>query len=222
MADAKRNPAQVNGMIGWGVDALIRNASRRAFHTIWWQPPRYDIPQPWIVVPNHHGWHDGYVMYLALTALQVPFFDWIAEYHVFPLFGKVGGLPFPAASAHIRAATLRKTVRAMQQQRRSLLLFAEGTLHRPPELLPFGKSLAFVQRQVPEASLVPVAIRYQHAIHERPEAFIQFLDPVSTPTETHNSIATALSQPITSEDYRVLVRGRRDANETWQFGKRPV
>jgi hypothetical protein len=74
-------------------------------------------------------------------------------------------------------------------------------------------------RQVPDAGIIPVAIRYEHSMHERPEAFIRFLEPVDTGDEAHHVISHALATPINPAEYRVLMRGRKDANETWNFGR---
>jgi 1-acyl-sn-glycerol-3-phosphate acyltransferase len=156
------------------VEGMIRRSVRRSFRRIAWIPPAAPLTPPIILVPNHHGWHDGYVMYLAARALQLPILDWIAEYDAFPLFRTLGGMPFPPDDAVRRAATIRRTIRLRRDEQRNLILFAEGELHRPPELLPFGKALELVVRQVPNATVIPVAIRYEIGLHERPECFLTF------------------------------------------------
>ncbi len=120
---------------------MIRRSVRRAFHSVYWSPPPETPTPPAIFVINHHGWHDGYLMYLAATRLGIRVVDWIQEFEAFPLFAKVGGMPFPKDDPVGRAATIRRTIRLMRDERRSLLLFAEGVMHRPPGLMPFGKAL---------------------------------------------------------------------------------
>ena len=153
---------------------MIRRSVRKAFHTVHWLPPKETPKAPAILVANHHGWHDGYLMYLAATKLGVRVVDWIAEFDAFPLFAKVGGMRFPHDDPAARAATIRRTIRLMRDDGRSLLLFAEGVLHRPPGLMPFGKALETVAHAVPAANVIPVAIRYELAMHERPEAWVRF------------------------------------------------
>lgn len=230
--------AQVQGIAGAAVDRMIRLAVHRSFRNVYWIPPVKPISEPAIFVPNHHGWHDGYLMYLALSALRLHgFHDWIQEFDAFPLFGKIGGMPFPENDPMRRAATIRRTIRLMRQEQRSLLLFAEGVLHRPPKLLPFGKSLSTIATHVPNASVVPVAIRYEHNIHERPEAYILFGDAIPTPTpiagkpnelpaHTRLVVAALLDRiaatlTVEPETFRILHRGTPDVNERWDMRKIP-
>lgn len=206
---------------------MIRRSVRRAFHTVYWCPPTFEIQEPAIFVPNHHGWHDGYVMYLALSRLGLrnPFHDWIQEYDAFPLFGRVGGMPFPQGDAGRRAMTIRQTVRHLRDGH-NMMLFAEGVLHRPPELLAFGKALELLAKQVPNAQIVPVAIRYQHAMHERPEAYLAFAPPVAPGPDlcfrTRLEVAAALDRlavmmAVQRENLQVLHPGTLDVNERWDM-----
>jgi hypothetical protein len=169
-------------------------------------------------------------MYLALSRLNLlGIHDWIQEYDAFPLFGAVGGMPFPTDDPARRSETIRRTVRLLRA-RHSLLLFAEGVLHRPPGLLEFGKSLDFLARVAPEACVIPVAIRYELALHERPEAFVWFGEPMAKGEDiarrTRLSVAAALdrlsaSMAVGGEGLEVLHSGTKDVNERWDFRKMP-
>ncbi len=201
---------------------MIRRSVRKAFHTVWWNAPA--LPQaPAILVANHHGWHDGYLVYLAATKLGLRVVDWIAEFDAFPLFSKVGGMRFPADDPAARAATIRRTIRLMREGR-SLMLFAEGTLHRPPGLLPFGKALETVARGVPGVRIVPVAIRYELSMHERPEAWLRFGPEVETgdglAERTRLAVAEGLDAlagevRFSPERFETLAQGTLDVNERW-------
>lgn len=215
---------QQEGVLGLAVDRMIRRSVRKAFHTVHWAPPAATPEAPAILVANHHGWHDGYVMYLAATKLGLRVVDWIAEFDAFPLFAKVGGMRFPPNEPAARAATIKRTIRLMREERRSLLLFAEGVLHRPPGLLPFGKAIETVARSVPGVHVVPVAIRYELARHERPEAWLRFGEEVPTGDDlaarTRLAVAAGLDA-LAGESrfdparYEVLARGTLDVNERW-------
>ena len=203
---------------------MIRRSVRKAFHTVHWSPPKGTPAAPAILVANHHGWHDGYLMYLAATALGVRVVDWIAEFDAFPLFGKIGGMRFPADDPAARAATIRRTIRLMREEKRSLLLFAEGTLHRPSGLMPFGKALETVARAVPEARIVPVAIRYELSMHERPEAWLRFGEEVARGDDlaarTRLAVAAGLDAlaaelRFSPDRFETLARGTLDVNERW-------
>ena len=166
-------------------------------------------------------------MYHLVKALDLPSVDWIEEFDVFPLFAKVGGLRFPKGDAAGRASAIRQTVRLMNDERKSLVLFAEGQLHRGPELLPFGKALPFLIRQVPEAQIVPVAIRYEHGLHERPEAWIRVGDPIpaAEPGELRRelqSLLERLTNAIRNEEpFDILAAGTANVNERWDMRRIP-
>ncbi len=222
---------QVQGVVGWAVDRMIRRSVRKAFHTVYWSDPPHDLMRPAILVVNHHGWHDGYLMYLAATKLGLPVVDWIQEYDAFPFFGAIGGMPFPADDPVRRTQTLRKTVRAMRQSNTSLILFAEGTLHRPDSLLPFGKSLEWVVSKVPGATVIPVAIRYEHSMHERPEAYVSFGKPVpfgdSLAFRTRLEVASLLDRLrvlslLERDRLEVLFEGTKDVNERMDMRAIPL
>ncbi len=214
---------QQEGILGLAVDRMIRRSVRKTFHTVRWNAP--SLPEaPAILVANHHGWHDGYLMYLAATRMGLRVVDWIAEFDAFPLFAKVGGMRFPADDPAARAATIRRTIRLMREERRSLLLFAEGVLHRPPALMPFGKALETVARSVPGVRIVPVAVRYELAMHERPEAWLRFGPEVPAgdglAARTRLAVADGLDAlaaeiRFSPERFETLQKGTLDVNERW-------
>jgi len=216
---------QAQGFVGGAVDWMIRREVRRAFHTVAWVPPAA-FPTPAIFVPNHHGWHDGYLMYIALTRMGVPFLDWIAEFDAFPFFGRVGGMPFPPRDAGRRAATIRQSIRRMKSGERSLLIFAESELHRPPMLAPFGAAVELVARQGNPKAIVPVAIRYEMGMHQRPEAYLEFGEAVEPgdrlAKRTRLAVAGTLDRLIARIRYQpetlaTLMRGTPDISERWDF-----
>lgn len=116
-------------------------------------------------------------MFHVVTRLGLRSLDWIEEFDAFPLFAKVGGMRYARGDSAGRTATVRRTIRLMNQEKRSLVLFPEGVLHRPGSLLPFGKSLEVVASKVPDAVLVPSAIYYEQSMHERPEAWVSLGEP---------------------------------------------
>jgi len=206
------------------VDRMIRRTLRSRFRTVLWTPPPEPIPQPCILVPNHHGWHDGYVMYVVAKALNLPVVDWIAEFEAFPLFASVGGLPFSPHRPEVRAATILKTVRLLRSGAKNLVLFAEGDLHRPPEIWPLGESLEFLCRKVPVATVIPVGIRYEMSIHERPDCIVVFGDPTKAPDVTADLLRHSLAELLRSIDpespsHKALLQGTLDVNERWDMRK---
>jgi 1-acyl-sn-glycerol-3-phosphate acyltransferase len=117
-------------------------------------------------------------MFLAVSRLQIRSLDWIAEFDAFPLFRKVGGLPFPPSDPARRTATIRETLRLMREEGRSLIVFADGTLRRPGEPWEVGRAVELTAGCRPGVLVVPVSIVYDISIHQRPEAFLAFGVPI--------------------------------------------
>lgn len=205
---------QTRGPLGALVERLLRSGVRRGFHTVWWRPPMEPLPRPSVLVANHHGWFDGHLLFLAVRRLGIPTVLWVERLREFPFFAAVGAMPFPKEEPAQRAATIRRTVRWMRQGG-CLALFPEGELHRPPDLLPMGRSLGLLQRLVPEAPLVPVAIRYEMGIHQRPEAWLSFGAP-----QEPCGIAASLGSMLADRGlagFEVLARGTPDDDEKWRL-----
>jgi 1-acyl-sn-glycerol-3-phosphate acyltransferase len=204
------------------VGAMIRRSVRARFRAVYWKNANDSIEAPAIFFANHHGWHDGYLMYHVVTRLGLPCLDWITEFEAFPLFRFVGGMPFPRDSAQIRAKTIRRTLKAMREHGRSLVLFPEGELHRPPDVRPFERALEWMAARVENCQLIPVAIRYDMSIHERPVAFLHLGLPLEAGCEVgergRQQIQSMLAtMPLDESAYELLVSGTRSVNERLVF-----
>lgn len=195
---------------------MIRRSVRARFRTVYWTSLK-EVPEQCIFVANHHGWHDGYLMFHVVNQLERRSLDWIQEYQAFPLFGKVGGMPFPANQPAIRAGTIKKTIKLMNEENRSLILFGEGILHRGSDIWEIGKALDLVLKKVPNAVVIPVGIRYDMSLHERPEAFIELGEPLERSEDIREKLRQTLqrmvNQPISETGYEILVKGTLDVNE---------
>ena len=221
---------QLYGPFGTVVDRMIRRSVAKRFHTVYWRPPEYPFPRPFVAVANHSGWFDGYLMYHAMTELRAPFLMWIQEFKAFPLFGKAGGMPFDPHNTQERASTIRRSIRMMRSDGRGLVLFPEGELHYPGVNMAFGASLEFVARKVGSCPVIPIAISYEHAMHERPEAFITFGDPLEYSASICEGARIAVANLLVENNWRIrtelgsfkiLARGTKDVNERWDVRQSP-
>lgn len=201
---------------------MIRRSVRKRFHTVHWIPPKVNLETPCIFVPNHHGWFDGYLMFHVIKTLGIPTLDWIQEFDAFPLFAKIGGMPYPLNDLKRRSATVKRTIRLMKEDNWSLLLFAEAHLHPPPTLLEFGRALEVIAEKVPNAQVIPVGIKYELSLHERPEAFILLGEPVEggekIAERTRDEVQHLLDRiPNERDNFEILVKGTLDVNERWDM-----
>ena len=215
--------AQEEGLIGRAVGGMIRRSVRNRFRSGSWLRPHEPIQAPAIFYANHHGWMDGYLMFHVVGALGLRSVDWIEEFDGFPLFSRIGGMRFATGDVAGRAATIRRTIKLMNGDRRSLVVFPEGVLHRPPELLPFGRAMATVARRVPDVSMVPVSIRYELSMHERPEAWVMLGRPhrFASLEDCEQRLGAQLLEMGFKSGYTTLVEGRRDVNERMDMRRIP-
>ncbi|MBL8049336.1 MAG: 1-acyl-sn-glycerol-3-phosphate acyltransferase [Chthonomonas sp.] len=209
--------AQEQGLVGRLVGGMVRRSVRARFHTVYWSPPTTAPRHPAILYANHHGWMDGYLMFYLIQKLNLECVDWIQEFDSFPLFAKIGGMRYPLGDTAARAATIKRTIRLMQAGGKSLVIFPEMELQRPGPLRTFGEALSLVARKVPDVQLVPVAIRYEMSIHERPEAWLTVGEPEPWCDLDHAQQALA---DLTRQErqFQVLIEGTKDVNE--RFGSR--
>lgn len=154
-------------------DALIRYSVRAHFRAVYARVRATpDARRPAVVFANHHYWWDGYLCYLLGKTWRQPMNLWMEEWRWLPPFWALGALPYPEDNLMRRARTLRHTVRLLRQPPRVLFLFPEGSIHAGWQLLPFGRSLYWLARQVPELQLLPMAIVVSPTLHQYPRAYL--------------------------------------------------
>jgi hypothetical protein len=206
---------QEQGLIGRLVGAMIRRSVRQRFHSVYLSKPDVLPKAPAILYANHHGWMDGYLMFHLASELGIDCLDWIEEFDAFPLFASVGGIKFPKDDPSGRASAIRRTIRLMRNEGKSLVIFPEGVLHRPPELLPFGRALEVVAKSVPNVTLHPVSLRYELSMHERPEAWISIGEghPYSSLGDCQLRLAEEMDHKSANHQYSLMFCGRLDVNE---------
>lgn len=166
------------------VEGLILRDLRRTFRRVAWLgpwPPALPVgpdgqPAPLVLYANHHGFHDGYLLWLLVGhALGRPALVWMEEWDRAPLFGPLGALPFPPDDARARARAVREAARRMTADPRTvLLLFPEGILGPPDAgLAPFRTEPVRLARLLPPgAAWWPVALRATWWGDDRPTALL--------------------------------------------------
>lgn len=217
--------SQERGLAGKLVGSIIRRSVRARFHTVHWTPVVAPKP-PVVFYANHHGWMDGYLMFHLVTRLGIRSLDWIEEFDAFPLFARVGGIRFAKDDPLGRATAVRQTIRQMNKGA-SLVLFPEGKLHRPPDLLPFGRGLEVIAKKVTGVSLIPVAIHYEQSMHERPEAWLSlgeahlFETLAACQVRLNRQLSGLRTAVASDQSFDVLVAGTRDVNERMSMARKP-
>ena len=155
-----------------------RHLLRKSFARVWvggepW--PEGDAPT--IAFVNHSAWwdpilafflshdlfrRDGYGIMQGAQLLRYPFFRRIG------CFGASG-----EGFEDVRAVSMYATQLLREGTRRTLWIFPQGELAPSRAPIAFRSGVARFGRVVPEAPLVPVAVRYEFRAEQRPEAFVR-------------------------------------------------
>jgi 1-acyl-sn-glycerol-3-phosphate acyltransferase len=130
-------------------------------HSSWWDPlVAYHLSR-------EHFALDGHAMMDAKNLRRLPFFARIGAFGV--------DLDDPADGAR----SLRYAARLLDGPRRMVLVFPQGkertSTIRPLGFRPGSGELA---RLAPRATVIPFAIRYEHAGEEKPRLYVRFGPPV--------------------------------------------
>lgn len=209
---------QEQGPVGVAIGSYIRFLVKNRFRAVYWTGPK-SVTAPTVFVTNHHGWFDGFLMYLLVKRLGVVTIDWMQEFDQFPLFRTIGVLPFPADDPARRMQTIRETVRKMKEENVSLLFFAGGNLTRPTTEVPSSTehSLKQLRKLVGNVTFTPVCIQYEMSLHERPEAIIRLGSATTDPAVATHQLGELLQMPFEPEALvlasEILIAGKADASD---------
>lgn len=212
-------------------DALIRRDLREAFRRIVWIGSKPDLPEnrPVVLYANHHGFHDGHLLWLLVReTLGRPFVLWMEQWDRAPMFASVGALPFPPDDKKRRFRTLRESIRRLNEDPQTvLILFPEGELRSPDSGLgPLQTDFEQLSRLLPDDVLwLPVALRSTWWGEDRPTGLIATGELATMPfgheAENLNTLLHELhsTSPDVLENStgRVVFEGRKSANERWNL-----
>jgi chlorobactene lauroyltransferase len=212
-----------------------RRLLRRAFARIWLGGDPWPLGDgPAIAYLNHSAWwdpilahflshdvfrRDGYGLMEGAQLLKYPFFQRIGCFGASGPAGEPGALG--AEDARGLALYAARTLRG--GPRRTLWIFPQGVLLPPRVPLAFRSGVARLSRAVPEAPLLPLAVRYELRAEQRPEIFVRLGAPVlPAPGEVPARLTRRLEQRLREEldrldadltereptAYRVVLAGR--------------
>ena len=206
---------------------------RGTFRRVVWVGPPPALPPgaPVVLYANHHGFHDGYLLWwLVGRTLGRPALVWMEAWDQVPLFGPIGALPFPPDDPARRLRTIRTTARRMAADPATVLfLFPEGDL-RPPDagLGPFRADLPRLARLLPPGTQWwPVALRTTWWGEDRPTALLTADPPHPAPDGGEADRLAALlarlaaTRPadVAHGRARLLLDGRRSPAERWDLSR---
>lgn len=227
-----------------------RGMLRRAFARVWvGGPPLPSDDGPTITYLNHSAWwdpilchylshdvfaRDGYGLMEGAQLVKYPFFRRIG------CFGAVGpdGEPGALNAEDARGLALYAARTLRGGPRRTLWIFPQGALLPPRVPLVFRSGVARLGRAVPEAPLIPLAVRYEVRAEQRPEVFVRVGEPLriaahagEPPARVTRRLETRLRETLEALDadlrdpepraYRVVLAGKDSISEFYDrtFGR---
>jgi 1-acyl-sn-glycerol-3-phosphate acyltransferase len=155
-----------------------RQLLRRAFARVWvggepW--PSDDGPS--IAFLNHSAWWDPVLaLFLSHDLFRRDGYGIMqgAQLASFPFFRRIGCFGASAESFEdVRAVSVYAARLLSEGVRRTLWIFPQGELMAARAPLTFRSGASRLARVVPEAPLVPVAVRYEFRNEQRPELFVR-------------------------------------------------
>jgi 1-acyl-sn-glycerol-3-phosphate acyltransferase len=208
-----------------------RRLLRRAFARVWvggatWPPG----DGPSIAFLNHSAWWDPILtLYLSHDLFRRDGYGIMQgpQLERYPFFRRIGCFGASTESLEDVRAVSTYAAELLRngggEGRRTLWIFPQGELlpHRMP--LTFRSGAARIARAVPEAPLVPVAVRYEFRGEQRPEVFVRVGEGVvlgrrEAPAQFTRRLEHRLRQELALLDgdlerssaahYRVVLEGR--------------
>jgi 1-acyl-sn-glycerol-3-phosphate acyltransferase len=221
--------------------AYGRRLLRRAFARTWvggapW--PAGDGPT--IAFLNHSAWWDPILtLYMSHDLFRRDGYGIMkgAQLERYPFFRRIGCFGASTDGIDDIRAVSAYAARVLQEGvRRTLWIFPQGELLPLRTPLTFRSGAARIARTMPEAPLVPVAVRYEFRTEQRPECFVRVGEAVArqareTPVELTRRLEQRLRQELMVLDadlerpqmtgYRVVLDGRRSLHALYDrtFGR---
>jgi 1-acyl-sn-glycerol-3-phosphate acyltransferase len=239
LLEARKVPLLERLYAGYG-----RRLLRRAFARVWIGGSPWPAGDgPGIAFLNHSAWWDPILtLYLSHDVFRRDGYGIMqgAQLERYPFFRRVGC--FGASSEGIddvRAVSAYGARLLREGARRTLWIFPQGELLPHRAALSFRSGAARLARAVPDAVLVPVAVRYEFRQEQRPECFVRVGEALAPQSREPAVRLTRrleqrlrqelalldgdLERPSTSQ-YRIVLEGRRSLHTLYDrtLGRLPV
>jgi 1-acyl-sn-glycerol-3-phosphate acyltransferase len=173
LLEARKHPLLERAYARYG-----RRLLRRAFARVWvggepWPPG----DGPTIAFLNHNSWWDPIVaLFLSHDLFRRDGYGMMQGEQLasYPFFRRIGCFGVSAESFEdVRAMSVYAARLLTEGTRRTLWILPQGALVPARAPLSFRSGAARLARTVPDAPLVPVAVRYEFRNEQRPEVFVR-------------------------------------------------
>jgi chlorobactene lauroyltransferase len=220
----------------------VMPAMRRQFHSIHLlgDEPEWPRDRLLLILPNHCSWWDGFFIHLVNIRL------WQRKVYLMMLenqlakhrfFSRLGAFSIdPESPGGIRQSLryTREILSAGPAGERMLCIFPQGEL-LPWQIRPLSYKpglLWLLQRCETPVCLVQMGIKMEFLLQQRPQAFIEFAEPLIYSgqemtllawEERHAALLDRMGQRILAgQEGRILLQGRGSVNTRWLRWRRLI
>ena len=188
---------------------------------------------PVILYANHSNWWDGFIAYF-LTNRILKTDDYlmmdIEQMKKYSFFKYIGVFSVNRTKARDAMESINYAAKLLSGTKKYLWMFPQGEM-QPQEKLPvvFYSGITKITQKLPAVNLIPVSIRYEFLMEQRPEVFIQIGKPdvITNPPAKEllihlqdklNSGCELLKEKVINNntaDFKTVFRGKNSRNKTF-------
>ena len=178
---------------------------------------------PVLVVSNHTAWWDALVVLVLLSrVLGVDGYAMMDARNLrrLPFFGLVGGFGVDRRTPGDGEAAIQYAAGLLSGPGRVVWMFPQGAERRAGvRPLGFKPGSALIARARPEARVVPVALRYEHAHRERPELYLSVgelhVDPGASPEAHREAQERAVTALLDTQEASLQAEDEAGFERLW-------
>ncbi len=193
-----------------------------------------DASLPTILYANHSNWWDGFIAF-QLTSKLLRVDDYlmmdIEQMKKYRFFKYVGVFSVNRNDAREGVESINYAAELLKNTKKYLWLFPQGEmLPQDCEPIKFYSGITRIAEKLGKVNLVPVSIRYEFVMEQRPEVFLK----IGVPDVIHNNISDTknytqyLQEKLISDlaslksdvinqnltDYKAIFTGKHSRNKT--------
>lgn len=233
MIKAKKN-GLANGLFGMYHSRLLKNHFYRIHLAGKINLSEINSDLPVIFYANHSNWWDGFIAYL-LTSRILKADDYlmmdIEQMQKYKFFKYVGVFSVNRNDAKDAMKSLNYAADILRNSKRYLWIFPQGKMQvqdrRPIEF--FGGTAKLAEK-LGSVNLLPVAIRYEFLMEQRPEAFVSIGKPDVFESSVPKDLTGKLQGKLTDlldelkrkvtegniSDFETIFKGKSSRNKTFE------
>jgi 1-acyl-sn-glycerol-3-phosphate acyltransferase len=188
---------------------------------------------PVIIYSNHSNWWDGFIAFL-LSSRRWKADDYIImdleQMKKYSFFKYLGAFSVNRGGGKDAIETIEYAAELLNKTNRYLWIFPQGLMQvQDTKPIRFYSGLVKIAERLKGVNLLPVTIRYEFLLEQRPEVFIKIAEPdtvssITNPKEVTGYLETKLLRALDElrnkvisqklDEFKVIFKGKDSRNKT--------